>query len=442
MSVEILRVAERFIATPSVSRDGNLAVAELACELLREVGLEPRLERETAGGVEHANVVADVGSARGDGGLLLVTHLDTVPPGDPARWTATGGDPFRPTCDGDRLYGLGSADVKTDFVCKVAALARVDRARLRRPLRIVGTFGEEIGLLGARALVASGGTRGFGAALVGEPSELAAIVAHKGYAVFEATLPAAAATSGPAVRVREVFDGVSAHSSTPHLGKNAIERALERACAPDVLGIVSIEGGEAVNQVPDRCVVELCVRRSGAATPDCVAYPRAPLAAFLATWRAFQSSLAAPRDARFDPDRTVASLGRARMQGGRPAFSFDVRPIPGVDPAAVTAPLEEIAELACARRNPALESHGETPLARAVADAQRALGLAVRSGTKATCTEAGVLAAAGLDALVIGPGVSVGNIHRPNEHTRISEALLAADLYARVIESLCAKEAR
>jgi acetylornithine deacetylase/succinyl-diaminopimelate desuccinylase-like protein len=442
MSVEILRVAERFIATPSVSRDGNRAAADLACALLREIGLAPRLESEVQGSVEQCNVIADVGAARGEHGLLLVTHLDTVPPGEPSRWTATGGDPFRPTRDGDRLYGLGSADVKTDFVCKAAALARIDRSRLRRALRIVGTFGEEIGLLGARALVASGGVLGFRHALVGEPSELAAIVAHKGYAVFEATLPAARAPAQPAVRVREVFDGVAAHSSTPHLGKNAIERALERACAPDVVALASIEGGEAVNQVPDRCAVELFVRRTGGTTPDGVAFPRSPLVAFLRAWRAFQASLAAPRDPRFDPDRTVASLGRARMQGGRPCFGFDLRPVPGVDPAAVTAPLEEVAELACTRRNPALESRGETPLVRAVVGAQRALGIAAGTGTKASCTEAGVLACAGLDALVLGPGPSVGNVHRPNEHTRISEVLLAADLYERVIEALCCEEAR
>ncbi len=442
MSVEILRVAERFIATPSVSRDGNRAVAELACALLREVGLEPRLEIEITGGVEQCNVIADVGPAQGEGGLLLVTHLDTVPPGDASRWTATGGDPFRATRNGDRLYGLGSADVKTDFVCKAAALARVERARLRRPLRIVGTFGEEVGLLGARALVASGGTRGFRHALVGEPSELAAIVAHKGYALLEATLPAAAAPAVPAVRVREVFDGVAAHSSTPHLGKNAIERALERACAPDVVALASIDGGLAVNQVPDRCAVELFVRRPDGATPNGVAYPRAPLDAFLRAWRAFQASLAAPRDPRFDPDKSVASLGRAQLYDGRPRFAFDVRPVPGVDPVAVTAALEDVCRVECTRRNPALESHGDTPLVRAIADAQRALGLASRVGTKATCTEAGVLAEAGLDAVVLGAGPSVGNVHRPNEHTRISEVLLAADLYARVIETLCGEGAR
>jgi acetylornithine deacetylase/succinyl-diaminopimelate desuccinylase-like protein len=175
--------AERFIATPSESRLGNAAIADVAHELLLELGLGAELETVHAGGVQHHLVSSEAGAAAGGDGLLLVTHLDTVPPGDPSAWTATGGDPFRPTGGGDRLYGLGSADAKVDFVCKAHALA-AERAGLARPVRLVGTFGEEIGMLGARWLVESGLTLGFARALVGEPSELAVVHAHKGYAVY------------------------------------------------------------------------------------------------------------------------------------------------------------------------------------------------------------------------------------------------------------------
>src|SRR5262245_33380756 len=109
MALEITRWAERFIATPSVSRDGNERIAALAAELARSIGLAPRFQDATQGSVVQRNLLVDAGPAR-DGGLLLLTHLDTVPPGDRARWTATRGDPFQPTRDGDRLYGLGSAD--------------------------------------------------------------------------------------------------------------------------------------------------------------------------------------------------------------------------------------------------------------------------------------------------------------------------------------------
>jgi di/tripeptidase len=58
--------------------------------------------------------------------------------------------------------------------------------------------------------------------------------------------------------------------------------------------------------------------------------------------------------------------------------------------------------------------------------------------TKATCTEAGLLAEAGLEALVLGAGPSVGNVHRPNEHTCIAELAKARDLYRALLSSFCA----
>jgi succinyl-diaminopimelate desuccinylase len=234
MAFPLLDWAERFIATASVSRDGNLEIAERAAELLASVGLAHRFDEVEIAGVRHRNVIADLGPEPGArDGVLLVTHLDTVPPGEPAAWTATGGDPFRPTRDGDCLYGLGAADAKVDLICKVAALAQLDPAELSRPIRLVGTFAEEIGLRGARRLIETGGAREFGYALIGEPSELVCVRAHKGYAVFEASLPVVQERVRGNWESIEHFDGESAHSSTPHLGKNAIEAALRRVAEID-----------------------------------------------------------------------------------------------------------------------------------------------------------------------------------------------------------------
>ena len=226
---DLIAWAERFVATPSESLLGNEAIASLAAELLVELGLPARIESARVAGTRHHAVICDVGPASGSDGLLLVTHLDTVPPGEHSAWTATGGDPFRPTRDGDRLYGLGSADAKVDFACKAHALAKVERARLRRPVRLVGTFGEEVGLIGARWLIERGLARGFRDALIGEPSELTAVHAHKGYAVFEARVALARLDTGPGqLATNRVVLGAAAHSSAPSLGVNAILAALRR----------------------------------------------------------------------------------------------------------------------------------------------------------------------------------------------------------------------
>jgi succinyl-diaminopimelate desuccinylase len=433
---DLIAWAERFVATPSESLLGNEAIASLAAELLGELGLPARIESALVAGTRHHAVICDVGPASGSDGLMLVTHLDTVPPGEHSAWTATGGDPFRPTRDGDRLYGLGSADAKVDFVCKAHALAKVERARLRRPVRLVGTFGEEVGLIGARWLIERGLVRGFRDALIGEPSELTAVHAHKGYAVFEARVALARLDAEPMkLEIRRVVRGVAAHSSAPTLGKNAILASLEELESSDTLGVFALAGGAAVNVVPDRCELGLVTNDAGEAFAV-PAFAKAPLLGFLAAWRRFDASLGARRDLAFDPDRTVSSLGRVELQDAYAVFRFDVRPIPGEDPDALVSSLRAVAEVRCVRANPALATPRDAPLVRAVIDAQRAVGLSPRVATKATCTEAGLFAQAGLSALVLGPGPSVGNVHRPNEYTRISELHRAVELYGALLERL------
>jgi acetylornithine deacetylase/succinyl-diaminopimelate desuccinylase-like protein len=434
---DLISWAERFIATPSESRLGNGAIADLAVELLDELGLPAQLESASVGGTLHHAVLCEIGPEGGGDGLLLVTHLDTVPPGDPAAWTATGGDPFRPTRDGDRLYGLGSADAKVDFVCKAHALARLDRASLARTVRLVGTFGEEIGLIGARWLVENGLAQGFTQALIGEPSELAAVHAHKGYAVFEARVALQRLDVGaPLFATSRILRGEAAHSSSPLLGKNAILAALAALASSEALGVYALAGGTAVNVVPDRCELG-SVQKSGPGDEhDAPAFAKAPLVAFLEAWRRFDAALEVKRDPAFDPDRSVASLGRVSLEGAHAVFRFDVRPIPGGDAEALVAPLRDVAEISCVRANPPLATRRAAPLVQAVEAAQRAVGLPARVTTKATCTEAGLLASTGLDAIVLGPGPSVGNVHKPNEHTRISELHRAVELYQALFERL------
>jgi acetylornithine deacetylase/succinyl-diaminopimelate desuccinylase-like protein len=163
-----------------------------------------------------------------------------------------------------------------------------------------------------------------------------------------------------------------------------------------------------------------------------------PLRAFHRAWRAWLRALEQPRDPAFDPDHSVANLGRIARTGDAIELGFDLRPIPGSDARELARTLEAAAELRCERTNPPLRAPRDSALLHAVVSAQAALGLPCRAGTKATCTEAGLLARSGLDAVVLGAGPSVGNVHRPNEYTLVPQLAQARDLYRRVVEDLCA----
>ena len=147
-----------------------------------------------------ANLIA----TRGDGeeaGLALCGHTDTVPY-DEALWQF---DPFQVTERDSRLYGLGTADMKGFFPLALGAAARHGGSRLKRPLTIIATADEETSMDGARFL-AERGIGSVGAAVIGEPTGMRPVRAHKGVAMV-------------AIDVA----GSAGHSSNPALGINALD---------------------------------------------------------------------------------------------------------------------------------------------------------------------------------------------------------------------------
>ena len=192
------------IAAPSVSSvspqfdQGNRAVIDLLANWLDGLGFKVEVQ-PLAIHPDKANLIATLGS--GGGGLVLAGHTDTVPC-DPELWTA---DPFRLTEREQKLYGLGTSDMKAFLALAIEAARRFDAKQFREPLTIVATADEESSMAGALALVEAGRALGRHA-VIGEPTGLRPIRTHKGIMM-------------EAVRVR----GRSGHSSDPALGNSALE---------------------------------------------------------------------------------------------------------------------------------------------------------------------------------------------------------------------------
>ena len=145
------------------------------------------------------NLMATLG--RGPGGLILSGHTDTVPCNE-NRWNS---DPFTLTEKNDRFYGLGSCDMKGFFPLVLAAVASVDKNKLKAPIFILATSDEETSMEGARTLATLGLPKAR-AAIIGEPTGLRPINMHKGIMM-------------ESVRIT----GQAGHSSNPDLGNNAME---------------------------------------------------------------------------------------------------------------------------------------------------------------------------------------------------------------------------
>src|SRR5579863_6478644 len=134
MPFDLIRAASALIAAPSSADRGNLAVVPVVSQLTDQAGLE--LQVLPSAGGRDANLLVGRPGGSDREPLLLITHTDTVEPGPPERWTAT--QPLQAKVDGDRLYGLGSADVKVDLCAKLLALERCKGKALRRGVFVLG----------------------------------------------------------------------------------------------------------------------------------------------------------------------------------------------------------------------------------------------------------------------------------------------------------------
>lgn len=249
------------IALPTISSleaaedQSNKQLIELLATWLADFGFKTEIIR-VEGSRDKYNLLATYGE--GEGGLLLAGHTDTVP-FDEGKWTF---NPFALTEQNGKFYGLGTADMKGFFAFIVDVVSQIDLNKLTKPLRILATADEETTMLGARTFAQHTHIRP-DCAIIGEPTSLKPIRAHKGHV-------------GEAVRIT----GKSGHSSDPDRGINAIElmhqatgylmnmrNQLREKYHNDLFKVPyptmnfgNIHGGDAINRICACCELQFDMR--------------------------------------------------------------------------------------------------------------------------------------------------------------------------------------
>ena len=257
---------ERLIAFDSISHKSNLPIADFIADYLAGHGIAAeRVDNEDG---SKTNLFATIGP-EGAPGIALSGHLDVVPV-ENQTWTS---DPFILREADGKLYGRGTCDMKGFIACVLTAVPDFIAVDLKHPIHLAFSHDEEVGCIGVRALI-----KQFGAHLprpaiviVGEPTEMKVVAAHKGIHAFETEIV-----------------GRAAHNSMPQIGVNAIEfgarfiSELERLAAElakradgqnfdpphTTLTVATISGGEAVNIVPQSCRIAWQFRNVPATDPD------------------------------------------------------------------------------------------------------------------------------------------------------------------------------
>jgi acetylornithine deacetylase len=381
-----LEMIDRLIAVPTVSRDSNLGVIEIARDHLAALGLQPHLVYDST--KKKANLfctLADDAAAAKTRGIVLSGHTDVVPV-DGQDWTS---DPFRATHRDGRIHGRGTADMKGFIAIALAWAPRFLAAQSRLPVHLSLTFDEETTFLGVRGLVADLQERGVKPAgcIIGEPTDMQAIVAHKGKRDF-------------CCRVR----GREAHSSLTPTAVNAIEYAAQvisfiRALAArmareeprdprfevphSTLQTGVIHGGIAVNVVPRDCEFFFEMRNIPATPHEAMTQPILDYA------RALLPEM-----------RAVAPEAEIRVEMGMDLPAFGI---------AADAPVVKWAQ----------------QLART-----QHLG----TGAVSFATEASVFTGIGIPTVVLGPG-SIAQAHKPDEYIAYEQVAACEQFFARLAEA-------
>ncbi len=196
---------ERLVAFDTTSRDSNLHLISFVEDYVRAYGLAPRRIPNAEG--TKANLLISLGPNE-SGGIILSGHTDVVPV-DGQPWDT---DPFKVVEKDGKLYGRGTSDMKSFSAVILALLPEFQKRRLKTPIHIALSYDEEVGCLGVRPMIAeivkSVPTPKL--AIIGEPTDMKVVNAHKGIRSFRTTVT-----------------GREAHSSQTDKGVNAVMVAAE-----------------------------------------------------------------------------------------------------------------------------------------------------------------------------------------------------------------------
>ncbi|WP_444946039.1 acetylornithine deacetylase [Microbulbifer sp. VTAC004] len=372
----------QLVGTPSISATdpaldmGNRPVVELLATWLEALNFKVEL-LPLKGNPLKANMIATLGgSSDGNGGLILSGHTDTVPY-DEGRWQS---DPFKLIERDNRLYGLGSSDMKGFFPLAIEAAKSFLNKPLRQPLTILATADEETSMAGAQALVEAGKPHGR-FAIVGEPTGLRPIRMHKGIMM-------------EAVRIT----GQSGHSSNPSLGANALE------AMHSVIGeLMSL-----------RAEWQQKYNNPGFAVP----VPTLNLGCI------------------HGGDNPNRICGSTELQ-------FDVRPLPGMHLTDLRAELQkrlascidnDRIRLEVISLFPGAQPFEQEQNSELVQTAEKLCGHT--AGSVAFATEAPYLKSMGIDTIVLGPG-DIDVAHQPDEYLGLERINPMVDILRKLIARFC-----
>ncbi len=384
-SIASKEMIRKLVGFPTVSRESNLALIDFVREYLKPLDADIRLTFDDD--KRKANLFATLGPRR-DGGIVLSGHTDVVP----VQGQAWDTDPFTLLERDGKLYGRGTSDMKSFIAVVLTLLPAFVSRGLKSPLHLAFSYDEEVGCLGVGRMIHDLTAAGIRpqSCIVGEPTLMKPVIAHKGKKSYRATVR-----------------GLASHSAYAPSGVNAVEAAAEAVAylkrmarrhrdsgpydrgfdvAHTTVHTGVLRGGTALNIVPHECTFDFEFRHLPGDDPE----------KLFAEFKSY-----------------VAQTLEPEMQAVFKDAGFDIQLMSQI---------------------PALNNRAETEV---VALAQ-ALSGNTEIGKVSYGTEGSQFQAAGIPTVICGPG-SIEQAHKPNEFVTLEQIAQSEAFIRGLMGRLCEK---
>ncbi|MGE8396090.1 MAG: acetylornithine deacetylase [Comamonas sp.] len=263
---------QTLVAFDTTSRNSNLHLIEHVRDALAAQGVMVQLFKSPDGAKSNLFTTLPAQDGGTQGGIVLSGHTDVVPV-DGQQWDT---DPFALTEVEGKLYGRGTCDMKGFIAAGLALVPEFLAMPRSKPLHFALSYDEEVGCVGAPIMLEQLKLQGqrFDGCIVGEPTSMQPVVAHKGINVWRCRV-----------------HGKASHSSLTPRGSNAIEYAARLICrirdladgfkaqgpydeffdvAYTTMTTNQISGGIAVNTIPELCEFAYEFRNLPGIAPDSI----------------------------------------------------------------------------------------------------------------------------------------------------------------------------
>jgi len=379
-SLTINELLKILVSFNTISALPNIEMINFIRDYINGYGIDTNIESTPDG--SKADLIATFGP-KIEGGIIISGHTDVVPV-QGQNWDS---DPFTLVNKNDRLYGRGTCDMKGFLAVALSHVSGLSKKELKVPVHFVFSYDEEIGCLGAPGLVKRlcASVPKPGLAIIGEPTNMTIVNAHKGISLFETSIR-----------------GRPAHSSQTHMGVNAIDYAskciqflseiskdlrvnenVDERFEPSysTISVGLINGGSAINIIPEECKFSWECRDISGQDSGWV----------LSNFEEFCSHKLLPEMRNIAPEADIKTINK------------------------VMAP-----PLIATENNPA-ES-----LVKSLSGQNKV-------DVVAYAAEAGIFQNAKIPAVIFGPG-SINQAHRPNEYITVSQLKKCDEFFDKLID--------